>query len=142
MSKCGSPGVEKFNILVFQFIVLHIALQGIDFGNGVADGCSGHEVHAAPIVLALQIAALDEQVESLGGTGDIPQAGDVHRGLKGQILELVGFVDEQRVHTQIRKVHIFIFFACRGDQFLVAGFHLLPLLFQLLDGGPPACRLF
>ena len=27
-----------FYTLVFQFIILHIALQSINFGNGVADG--------------------------------------------------------------------------------------------------------
>ena len=138
----GSPGIKELNILVFQLLILHIALQGIDFGNGVADRRSGHEVHAAPIVLALQVATLDEQIERLGGTGDVAEAGDVHCGLKSQIFELMTFIHKERVHPQIRKVHILVFLACRSDQFLVAVFHLLPLLFQLFDGGTTTCRLF
>ena len=66
LSKCGRPGIKVFNIFVFQFVILHIALQGIYFGNGIADGRTRHEVYAAPIVLSLQITALDEQIEGLG----------------------------------------------------------------------------
>ena len=129
-----------FYTLVFQFIILHIALQSINFGNGVADGSSGHEVHTTPVVLALQIAALDEQVDCLGGTADIPQAGHVHGRLEGQILELMAFVDKQGVHAQIRKVHGPVFLPCSGKQGIVAFLHFFSLFLQLLDRGPSALR--
>ena len=131
-----------FNILVFQFIILHIALQSINFGNGIAYGRPGHEVYTTAIVLALQIAALDEQIERLGGAGNIAEAGDIHGGLESEILELVAFVDKQGIHAQIRKIHGPVFLPCPGKQGIVAFLHLLALFFKLLDGGPSALSGF
>ena len=91
-------------------------------------------------MLALQVAAFDEQVQCLCGAGDVSQAGYVHGGLIGQILELVGFVHKERVHAQVREVHGLVFLAGTGKQSFIAGFHFLALLFQLLDGGPSALR--
>ena len=62
------------NILGPQFLVLHIPLQGIHFRDGVADGGAGHKIHAPAILLALQIAALDEEIQRLCAAGDVPQA--------------------------------------------------------------------
>ena len=66
LAEGGSPGVKILNVLGFQLVKLQIALQRIDFGNGIADGRSGHEVHATAFMLLLQIAALDEHIQSLG----------------------------------------------------------------------------
>ena len=127
-----------FNILVFQFIILHVALQGINFGNGIADGSPCHEVHTAPVVLTLQITTLDEQIECLGGSGNIAEAGDIHGSLEGEILELVAFVDKQGIHAQIREIHGPVFLPSSGKQGIVAFLHFLALFLKLLDGGPSA----
>ena len=50
----------------------------------------------------------------------------------------MAFVNKQGVHAQVAEVHGAIFFSRAGKQLRIPGFHFFPLLFQLLDRGPPA----
>ena len=131
-----------FNALLLQRLILHVTLERVDFGYRVRYGRSGQKVDSPPFMFPLQIPALDEQIERLGGACDIAEAGDVHRGLEGEILELVGLVDEQRIHAQIREVHPSILFPGSREKGLITGFHPLPLLFKLLDCRPASSSLF
>jgi len=81
--------------LGLQFLILHITLERVDFGYRVRYGRAGQEVDAAPFILALQIAALDEQIEGLGRAGDIAQTGNIHGRLIGKILEFVTFIHRE-----------------------------------------------
>ena len=66
LPEAGGPGIEMVYLLFLQLLVLHIPLEGINLCDSVADGSAGHEIHAAPVMLPLEVAALDEEVESLG----------------------------------------------------------------------------
>ena len=103
-----------FNALGLQVLILHIALQGVHFRNRIGYGSAGHEIYATAIVFALQVSALDEQVQSFRRTGDIPQTGYIHGRGVAQIFELMAFIHEQCVNTQIAEVHGTVFFSCTG----------------------------
>ena len=66
LPEAGGPGIEMVYLLFLQFLVLHIPLEGINLCDSVADGSAGHEIHAAPVMFPLEVATLDEKIESLG----------------------------------------------------------------------------
>ncbi|SUF54869.1 Uncharacterised protein [Salmonella enterica] len=40
-------------MFIFKFVILHVALQSVEFGQRVADRCTGVEVNAFPITFLL-----------------------------------------------------------------------------------------
>ena len=141
LAEGGGPGVKMVYALGLQFLILHVALERVHFGNGVRYGGAGQKVHAPAFVFPLQVAAFDEEIERFGRTCDIAQTGDVHGGLIGKVLELVAFVHKERIHAQVGEINGGILFPRAREQKFIAGFHVFPLLFKLLDRGPASFRL-
>ena len=141
LSERRGPGVEMLQLLAGQFLALQVALECVDFRNGVADGRTGEEENAAPPVPFLEIAALDIQIRRLGRSRQIAKPGDVHRRLEGEIFELLRFVDEKGVHAQVGKIDGVVFFAAPLHELVVLLFQAFPLLFKLLDRRAGSLRL-
>jgi hypothetical protein len=101
-------------------------LHGEHFGHAVGDGRPRGEYDPAASVHSLQVADLQEHVKGALRCR-LRQAGDAsHFGHIKQILEIMGLVHEQAVHTQ--------FFERQPVVFLVGCRQLLEFALQLLLG--------
>ncbi|RMU57713.1 hypothetical protein ALP27_200075 [Pseudomonas savastanoi pv. glycinea] len=118
----------------FQFVILHVPLNGIKLSNGVAQRRASCKEYTSTVVLLLQVPTFNKQVEGLFGTSEVPQTGNSaqRRGNK-QVLEFLSLINNECVDAQICKGHCLVFSTCIGF-FLQAFLHPLFGLLHFLDG--------
>ena len=118
----------------FQFVILHVPLNGIKLSYGVAQRRSSSKEDSSTVVLLLQVPTFNKQVEGLFGACKVPQTGNPaqRRGYE-QVLEFLSLINDQRIDTQICKGHCLVFSTCIGF-FLQAFLHPLFGLLHFLDG--------
>ena len=98
-----NPIIEVLQAVVFQEIVFQVTHHGVQLGNGIAQRCASCKDNALAACLFIEVSAFEEKIKCflrsrVGNSGYILQfCGDK------EVLELVGFIDEQTVDTELFK---------------------------------------
>ena len=107
LTKLLCPGIEGGKPQLVQQIRLQILLHDVHFAHGVHNRSCGGEDDTAASVQFLQVANLGIKVKCSLGAVLIAQAGNIgHAGGVEQVLEIVGFIDEQGIHAQLFKLNV------------------------------------
>ncbi len=101
------PAGERLHALRLEQVGSEVALHVVQLGHGIGYRRAGREHDVASMSRLAQVLALVEQVLAFLRGGDV-HAGHADRGGDGEVLELVGLVDEQHVHAEVLEVDPFL----------------------------------
>ena len=151
------PAGERLHALRLEQVGSEVALHVVQLGHGIGYRRAGREHDVASMSCLAQVLALVEQVLAFLRGRDV-HAGHADRGGDGEVLVLVGFVDEQHVHAEVLEVDPLLAFPAVAQRLefavdahavllgLFDGFaevllHFADLVLQLLRGEVVAVRL-